>query len=107
MLGATALVERLSPALAQGREADPELCTDSYEQMQRGYATFSALVYRFYNTHFARNFILGAPAAGALRPCVTSVLAGDVLRSDNQFQDMLLASRLAKSHSELAREGTV
>jgi flavin-dependent dehydrogenase len=102
MLGATALVDRLAPALAAGSEADPDLCTDSYEQMQRGYATFSALVYRFYNTHFARNFILGAPAAGSLRPSVTSVLAGDVLRNDNPFQDMLLSSRLARSHSELS-----
>jgi len=107
MLGATALVDQLAPALAAGTEADPELCSVNYEQMQRGYATFSALVYRFYNTHFARNFILGAPAAGALRPSVTSVLAGDVLRSDNPFQDMLLSSRLARGHSELAGgEGT-
>ena len=106
MLGATALVERLGPALEAGKEADPDLCTDSYEQMQRGYATFSALVYRFYNTHFARNFILGAPAAGELRPCVTSVLAGDVLRDDNRFQDMLLSSRLARSHSELGSAGS-
>jgi flavin-dependent dehydrogenase len=106
MLGATALVDRLAPALAAGTEADPNLCSDNHEQMERGYATFSALVYRFYNTHFARNFILGAPAAGALRPSVTSVLAGDVLRNDNQFQEMLLSSRLARSHSELAGPGT-
>jgi len=94
MLGASAMSERLVPALAAGTEGDPELCAPGQEEVQRGYATFAALVYRFYNTNFARNFILGAPAAGALRPSVTSVLAGDVLRRDNQFQDMLLKSRL-------------
>lgn len=102
MLSAAALVDRLVPALARGDEADPLLCAQSHEEMQRGYATFAALVYRFYNTHFARNFILGAPAAGALRPAVTSVLAGDVLRFDNEFQDMLLNSRLAQSHARNA-----
>jgi flavin-dependent dehydrogenase len=100
MLSASALVEKLAPALAAGTEADPALMSANHEEMQRGYATFAALVYRFYNTHFARNFILGAPAAGALRPAVTSVLAGDVLRFDNDFQTMLLNSRLAQSHAE-------
>jgi flavin-dependent dehydrogenase len=100
MLSAQTLVDRLVPALSAGTEADPALCASSHEEMQRGYATFAALVYRFYNTHFARNFILGAPAAGSLRPAVTSVLAGDVLRFDNEFQDMLLSSRLAQSHAD-------
>jgi flavin-dependent dehydrogenase len=100
MLGASALVERLVPALVEGREGDPLLCADDTAQNERAYATFASLVYRFYNTHFARNFILGAPAAGALRPAVTSVLAGDVLRTDNPFQDMLLASRLARQARE-------
>jgi flavin-dependent dehydrogenase len=97
MLGASALSERLVPALATGTEADPALTEHTQAATQRGYATFAALVYRFYNTHFARNFILGAPAAGSLRPSVTSVLAGDVLRPDNQFRDMLLASRLTQN----------
>lgn len=106
MLGASELVDRLAPAIEHGTEADPALCAAGQQQLQRGYATFAALVYRFYNTHFARNFILGAPAAGELRPCVTSVLAGDVLREDNPFQTMLLSSRYAHSHLDGAVGGT-
>lgn len=104
MLGAVSLADKLVPALAAGTEADPALCTPGHMAVQRGYATFAALVYRFYNTHFARNFILGAPAAGELRPAVTSVLAGDVLRTDNPFQDMLLNSRLARKPEETRSE---
>jgi len=100
MLGAVALCDRLLPALTEDREADPELCAGHQREVQRGYQTFAALVYRFYNTNFARNFLLGAPAAGELRPAVTSVLAGDVLRTDNPFQDMLLNSRLARKFEE-------
>jgi flavin-dependent dehydrogenase len=94
MLGAENLVARLAPALLAGNEAElqPDLPTE--QQMQRGYDTFAALVYRFYNTRFVDNFIMSAPASGELRPEVTSVLAGDVMRTDNRFQDMLLASRI-------------
>lgn len=104
MLGAVALSERLVPALARGYEAAANLSQETEEATSRGYATFASLVYRWYNTHFARNFILGAPAAGALRPSVTSVLAGDVLREDNQFRDMLLSSRLARGYEDETRE---
>jgi flavin-dependent dehydrogenase len=94
MIGAVNLAEQLTPALAQGREGDPELTSPGKPEVERAYDTFAALVYRWYNTRFVNNFILGAPAHGDLRPGVTSVLAGDVLRSDNPFADMLLNSRI-------------
>ena len=93
MLGAQELVRRLAPALHAGTESDPDLNRADASQMQRAYETFAALVYRFYNTRFVDNFLMRAPADGELRASVTSVLAGDVLRPDNPFRDMLLASR--------------
>jgi flavin-dependent dehydrogenase len=83
----------LMPALESGREADPDLMNPMEESMKRGYDTFAALVYRFYNTNFLNNIIFGAPRDGSLRAGVISVLAGDVFRDDNAFQDMLLQSR--------------
>ena len=60
-------------------------------------------VYRFYNTNFVDNMIFGAPSEGRFRAGVISVLAGDVFRHDNPFQEMLLRSR---RHATLtAREG--
>lgn len=88
-----ATAERLIPALAAGREADPDLMAPMEEDMKRGYDTFAALVHRFYNTRFVDNLIFGAPADGRHRSGVISVLAGDVFRTDNPFQDMLLQSR--------------
>lgn len=88
-----AVADRLIPALESGREADPDLMGPMEATMKRGYDTFAALVYRFYNTKFVDNLIFGAPAAGSHRSGVISVLAGDVFRDDNVFQDMLLQSR--------------
>jgi flavin-dependent dehydrogenase len=86
-------VARLSPALARGDEADPELMKPIHEATAQGYETFAALVHRFYNTKIVDNLIFGAPADGELRPSVVSVLGGDVFREDNPFRDMLLNSR--------------
>jgi hypothetical protein len=89
------LAEQLTPALIAGSEANPDLTAPGKPDVERAYDTFAALVYRWYNTRFVQNFILGAPSRGELRPGVTSVLAGDVLRNDNPFADMLLNSRIA------------
>ena len=88
-----AVAERLIPALESGCEADPKLMDSMEESMKRGYDTVAALVYRFYNTKFVDNLIFGAPVDGRHRSGAISVLAGDVFRDDNVFQDMLLQSR--------------
>jgi flavin-dependent dehydrogenase len=91
MVGADAIV---AEALAHGREADADLLRDHEAGMDRAYRTFAGLIDRFYNSHFAQTVFLGPPADSAeLRRGVMSVLAGDVWRSGNVFQDMLLASR--------------
>jgi hypothetical protein len=90
---AESLVQRLSPALHEGRESDPGLMTSFATYMERGYDTFASLVYRFYNTAFVDNMIFGAPSEGDLRASVVSVLGGDVFRLDNRFRDMLLRGR--------------
>ncbi|MEZ4280879.1 MAG: NAD(P)/FAD-dependent oxidoreductase [Myxococcota bacterium] len=83
----------LVPALEEGREGEPDLMTPMETTTKRAYQTFSSLVYRFYNTNFVDNMIFGAPDEGRFRAGVISVLAGDVFRDDNPFQDMLLRSR--------------
>ena len=91
--GAADLVDLLIPALRENREADDELLADYQQSMARAYGTFAGLVERFYNTHFAESYFLGTDLGDELRRGVMSVLAGDVWRHDNTFQDMLLNSR--------------
>ncbi|MFT6081344.1 MAG: flavin-dependent dehydrogenase [Planctomycetota bacterium] len=91
--GAADLVDLLAPALRENREADANLLTDYQLSMARAYGTFAGLVERFYNTKFAESYFLGTDLGDELRRGVMSVLAGDVWRHDNTFQDMLLNSR--------------
>jgi flavin-dependent dehydrogenase len=93
ILRAVEVAERLLPALEARREGDPELMTPMETATKRAYETFASLVYRFYNTNFVDNMIFGAPSDGRFRAGVISVLAGDVFRDDNPFQEMLLRAR--------------
>ena len=93
MTGAERVVDRLLPALTDGRESDPQLMRPVDAHMQRGYAIFAALIDRFYNTRFIDNLIFGVPIDDTFGPAITSVLAGDVWRPDNRFTRMLERSR--------------
>ncbi|HEB54394.1 MAG TPA: NAD(P)/FAD-dependent oxidoreductase [bacterium] len=93
MRGANDVVDILVPALAENREHDPGLLDAFQRHMQRGYRTFAGLVERFYHTNFAESYFLGTDLGEDLRRGVMSVLAGDVWRHDNPFQDMLLSAR--------------
>lgn len=83
----------LLAAFERGDIDDPNLMDAHKATMQRAYDTFSAMIHRFYNTKFVDNMIFGAPEDGEFRAGVTSILAGDVFRDDNTFQNMLLRSR--------------
>ena len=103
ILRAVEVAERLLPALKEQREGDPDLMAPMESTTKRAYETFAALVFRFYNTNFVDNMIFGAPSEGHFRAGVISVLAGDVFRNDNPFQEMLLRSR--RHEIRTAREG--
>lgn len=83
----------VGPALKEGREGDPELLLAHEASMERAYLTFAALIDRFYNTQIAQTLFLGNVEGMPGRPGVMSVLAGDVWRSDNPFQEMLLGAK--------------
>ncbi len=93
LLSASHMVDLLLPALAAGTEGAETLMTPLYATMQRGYSTFSTVIDRFYHTRFIDHFIFGDTPDNSYTAGVTSVLAGDVFRTDNRFQEMLLDSR--------------
>jgi len=96
MTGGEALADMLLPAFAAGREADPDLLSGVNEHMDVGYGCMSQLVYAFYNTHLVRNLFFAAKPRPEHRSGLISLLAGDVWRTDNAFQDMLVKSRRLK-----------
>jgi hypothetical protein len=68
--------------------------------MERAYRTFAALIHRFYHTSFAESFFLGELPDYELRKGVMSVLAGDVWRTGNPFQETLLKARRAAGRAQ-------
>ncbi len=93
LVGAQRLTRVLGPALEAGVEDEPSLMAESFQQLQPGYDAFAAIIDRFYHTRFAKHFFFGETSDMRLEREVTSVLAGDVWREDNGFQQMLARSR--------------
>jgi flavin-dependent dehydrogenase len=90
---AESVADRLVEGFASGREADPELLSGHVADMERAYATFGALIQRFYHSRIAHTLFLSDPGEASARHGVLSVLAGDVWRHDNPFQEMLLGAK--------------
>lgn len=82
----------LAPALAEGREADPTLLAPLAEKMNHAYRVFGALIHSFYHTKIIDHIFFYEDPDPELRSGLISVLAGDVWRQDNKFQEMLLRS---------------
>jgi flavin-dependent dehydrogenase len=91
----------LSIALTEGREAEPELMAEVGRDMDTAYRSIGALIYSFYHTQIVHNLFFAEHPAPEFRAGLISLLAGDVWRTDNRFQDMLLKSaRRAKGQPQ-------
>jgi flavin-dependent dehydrogenase len=94
LAGGERLADILAPALADSREADPELMAPLAAHMATAYEAFSRFIHRFYHTNLADNILLAEQHPSQMfRSGVISVLAADVWRDDNPFQNMLMSAR--------------
>lgn len=94
LVSAQAVADQLTLALTDGREGDEDLMQPVADYMEQGYQVFAAMIDRFYNTRFVEHFIFGEHGDDErIHHEVVSVLAGDVWRDDNGFQQMLQRSR--------------
>lgn len=92
MIAAERMADLLAPALREGREADPDLMAPLEAHMARAYDTFGALIHSFYRTRFVQHLFFHDAPDPELRAGLITILAGDVWRDDNRFQQMLLTS---------------
>lgn len=93
LVSARQVTDNLLAAFTAGREADPALMARHFEDLQPGYQAFAGIIDRFYHTNFVRHFFFGDAKDPRFEQEITSILAGDVWRTDNNFQQML-----AKAH---------
>ncbi len=92
MTAAERMAARLVPALADGREGDATLMVPLSEEMAVAYRSFHAIAHRFYNTGLLQNFLFAGAPEPDLRAGLISLLAGDMWRTDNRFQDLVTAA---------------
>ncbi|MDX2089603.1 MAG: NAD(P)/FAD-dependent oxidoreductase [Kofleriaceae bacterium] len=93
MVGAAHLVDDLLPALRAGTEARPALMDSHAAHLGHAYNVFATLVHSFYHSGLLHGLFFAPEPDHVLRQGLTSVLAGDVWRSDNVFQDKLMKSK--------------
>lgn len=93
MVGAAHLVDALLPALRAGTEDDPGLMDAHVKHMGHAYNVFATLIRSFYHTSLLHGLFFAPEQDPILRKGLTTVLAGDVWRNDNPFQEKLMASQ--------------
>jgi flavin-dependent dehydrogenase len=107
MLSAESVVDTVSPALREGREGAAELLDAHAAHMQTGYRSFSGLIRRFYDNAIVRSLFFAETQNESYRPGITSVLGGDLWRTDNAFQTLLLRYEVAAEAGGRHRPATV
>lgn len=93
LTSAERVADQLAPALDGGREDETSLMKPVFKELSQAYTAFGTLISRFYNTKLVNNLFFDAPPDAAFRKGIVSVLAGDVWRDDNPFQNMLAKAR--------------
>jgi hypothetical protein len=61
--------------------------------MRHAYRCFHTLIYRFYQKAMFDNLLLAGDPDPEMRTGLITMLAGDVWRDDNRFQNLLMQSR--------------
>lgn len=92
MLSAVHAMDELIPALKEGRESALSLMDGHVEHMTSGYSIFATLILSLYQRRLLPDLFFTEAQDSELRRGVTSVLAGDVWREDNEFQRRLWSS---------------
>lgn len=98
MVGAIDLADRLAPALREGREGEAALMDEHARHVGHAYDVFATLINSFYHTPLLHGLFFAPEQDAMLRKGLTSVLAGDVWRDDNPFQQKLMGSKRRAVH---------
>ncbi len=104
MVAAQDVAARLCEGLQTGTEAEPDLMAEHRAEMIRVYETFGSAIHRFYNTRIVDNLFFATNADRETKAGVITVLAGDVWRHDNPYQNGILRGR---HHWQLETGSTV
>lgn len=93
MMGASHAADDIAEALANGTEDTPGLMDAHAAHMALGYSVFATLIRSLYQRRLLPGIFFTKDQDAELRQGLTTVLAGDVWRRDNRFQERLWESK--------------
>lgn len=93
MQGAEQVADALAPALERGDEGREDLLDPVRARMRSAYVVFGSLIKCFYSTNLVKHFFFHPDPDTELRAGLTTMLAGDVFREDNRFQNSIVKGR--------------
>jgi flavin-dependent dehydrogenase len=96
MVGAAHVADTVAVALKERTEGRADLMDAHALHMMHAYTAFATLVNSWYHTNLLHTLFFAPEPNLEWKKGLTAMLAGDVFRNDNKFQDMLLASRRKK-----------
>lgn len=97
---------RLSAFLAEAAEKNTPLDLDDYfAEINVATRVFVRMIDKFYHTRWIKNMFFAPNPPRRTQKEITTILAGDVWREDNQYQNLLLESSVT-SRSEPPRAST-
>ncbi|WP_233144689.1 NAD(P)/FAD-dependent oxidoreductase [Methyloprofundus sedimenti] len=87
------VADQLHEALLASNEADPEIQISGDESYQVGFKTMYLMIERFYCSGIMQNLFFEQDRHVRIRKDIAAILAGDLWREDNVFQQGLLRGR--------------
>jgi len=91
------VADQLHQGLTQGTEEDPELQQVGDEFYQKGFKTMHRLIERFYCSNLVENLFFESDRQLKIKQEIVALLAGDLWKEENGFQQGLLAGRSRKN----------
>lgn len=87
------VADRLHTALVSSTEGDPDLHGPDDDDYTLGFRSMQLFVERFYRYDMVQHLFFEADRNEAVKNDIAALLSGDLWRSDNEFQRMLLEGR--------------
>ena len=99
VVGAERIADRLNVALLNGTEAAADLLASDGRELEEGFNTMRLFIERFYRSDMVQRLFFEADRSETIKQEISALLSGDLWRSDNAFQRMLLEGRQGRKRT--------
>jgi flavin-dependent dehydrogenase len=99
LVGAERVADRVNEALANATEAQASMLAMDAQVFEEGFSTMRLFIERFYRSDMVQRLFFEADRSETIKQEISALLSGDLWRSDNAFQRMLLEGRQGRKRT--------